>query len=502
MSNYLFRGKTVFFSIVFLVLASGIWAEPKTDRLVVCDDVADPATLDPQKQFSEKNHTVVQQIYEGLVRFDTEGKIEPALAVSWKRIDPLKMRFILRNGVVFHSGEPFTAEAVRYSVNRYLDPHTGFPAVGFINSLDRVDIIDDHTVDVVTKFPDGLLLNRLAGFILIVPPEKIGEGEMQHFDEKPNGTGPFMFSSWERGEQIILKANPDYWMPGFPSFNELVFRFVPSDRQMDLLFRGEIDVMTELPGTMTTRIMSQGRARVVKKNSFWTVGSTLNINRYPLSNVTFRKALNLAINREEIVRYDSFGNGEILATMSMPGEGGHNPRLNPYSFDVEQAKRYLSGIGISTPTVLKTLVRVHGLRSAKIIQAQLKRINVNLDIRKVETDADVIRAIQSEDWDLAIAGLPDPMCHAFFAQSIFLFSMSPFSLTKDKEIDDKLQAVAMTLDDGEREKRAQDLDLYIYQNALGLFTYQRIKTYAVNRQVIFEPSVSGMPHFFRVRFRK
>src|SRR5689334_7993460 len=79
-------------------------------QLVVCDDVTDPTTLDPHKQFSEKNHTIVQQIYEGLVRFNPQGKVEPALAESWERIDPLRTRFHLRKDVLFHDGEIFNAK--------------------------------------------------------------------------------------------------------------------------------------------------------------------------------------------------------------------------------------------------------------------------------------------------------------------------------------------------------------------------------------------------------
>ncbi|MCX5792460.1 MAG: ABC transporter substrate-binding protein, partial [Elusimicrobia bacterium] len=122
--------------------------------LTVCDDVSDPMTLDPQKQFSEKNHTICQQIFDGLLRFDPDGKIEPALAVSWERIDDTRMRFKLREGVFFHNGEPFDSEAVKFSIERYLDPRTGFPALGFIDSIARVEIVDKYTADIVTKNPD------------------------------------------------------------------------------------------------------------------------------------------------------------------------------------------------------------------------------------------------------------------------------------------------------------------------------------------------------------
>ena len=166
--------------VLALVGISGVKAEsvesagaaPARVGLVVCDDVQDPQTLDPHKQFDEKNHTIVQQIFDGLVRFNPEGEIEPALAVRYERIDPVTMRFHLREGVKFHNGEPFNAEAVRFSIERYKDPKTGFPARPFIDMI-GCKVIDGHTVDLVTQYPDGLLLNRLAGFVLIVPPQYV-----------------------------------------------------------------------------------------------------------------------------------------------------------------------------------------------------------------------------------------------------------------------------------------------------------------------------------------
>src|SRR5581483_8584118 len=118
--------------------------------------------LDPPKAFSEKTQTVVQQIYEGLVRFGPDGAVEPALAERWERVDPLRMRFHLRPGVVFHDGETFEAEHVRRSIERYLDPAIRSPAAGFMAPIVSAVALDTATVDIVTARPDGLLLNRLA----------------------------------------------------------------------------------------------------------------------------------------------------------------------------------------------------------------------------------------------------------------------------------------------------------------------------------------------------
>ena len=180
-------------------LAVGLLAAPtalavgRFDTLVVADDVADPATLDPGKEFVEKNYTLLQQIFDPLVRFDADGRIEPALATDWRWLDPKTVEFKLRSGVRFHDGEAFDAECVRSSLLRYLDPKTGFPGAGFLASIEGVEVVDRHTVRIRTYFPDGILLNRLAGFVLILPSRYVAEHDEAHLSSHPIGTGAFRF---------------------------------------------------------------------------------------------------------------------------------------------------------------------------------------------------------------------------------------------------------------------------------------------------------------------
>jgi peptide/nickel transport system substrate-binding protein len=469
-------------------------ALPATPVLTVCDDVQDPLTLDPHKQFAEKNHTLLQQMYEGLVRFDAYGRVEPALAVSWERLDPLRMRFHLRRGVRFHNGEPFDAEAVRFTVARYLDPKTGFPAVGFIGSLDKVEIIDDHTVDVLTKFPDGLLLNRLAGFILIVPPKYVLEKGEAALETAPVGTGPFRFKRWDRGLSLTMSRSDDYWNLGYPKAGGLVFRFIPTAGQLKALLSGEIDIATELAGTQTTEAMRSGSLKVIKAPSFYTVTGSLNSAQGPLADKRVRQALNHAVNTEELIRYDLLGNGRTIATVTMPGEEGHNPRLKPYPHDPRKAKRLLKEAGYSAGFTLKALVKVQGERAAKIIGGQLAKVGVVLDAHPV-TDAEVVKALTGEKWDVFIAGCPDPMAHSYFIQSIYLYGQSPYRVADNPDYDALLEGMVAALDDDRRRGLAEELDRYMHEEALLIFLYQRVKTYGVGKGVDFVPSITGMPYF-------
>jgi ABC-type transport system substrate-binding protein len=111
------------------------------------------------------------------------------------------------------------------------------------------------------------------------------------------------------------------------------------------------------------------------------------------------------------------------------------------------------------------------------------------------TDANAIPTIQRGGVDLALGGIPDPMAHSYFLESLLLYSKSPYSLYKDPAFDKELEGMVATLDPIEREKKARQLNDMIYDQALGLFTYQRIKTYGVSRDVQFIPSITGMSYF-------
>lgn len=479
-----------------VVLANApVAAAPAPVELRVCDDVRDPMTLDPQREFSEKNHTVVQQLFEGLVRFGPKGEIEPALATSWRRMDAKRMRFTLRKNALFHDGTPVNAEAVRFSVARYLDPGTGFPAAGFISTLEKAEVVNEHTVDVITKIPDGLLLNRLAGFVVIVSPQHYGSNSPETLRDLPVGSGPFKIERWDHGKELRLRAFERYWNPDEPKLAGLVFRFVPVEEQADALLSGRIDLVTNLPGTRTLDVQKATGTYVVKAPTFYTVAGNFNVSRKPLSDKSVREAINLAVDRQALVRYDIFGNGTPIATLSQPGEEGHNPRLALYPYDPARAQYLLKEAGYPTGFKLKLLLKANAERTGKIIAKQLEKIGVTLEPTLV-TDAELFKYLEDKSkWDIAMYDVPDPMHDSTFIPTIFLAGSSPFSLSVSTAVDAGIAAVVLELDPEKRKRAEQSLDRLIREEHLALPTYQRLRTYGVRKGVTFKPYISGMPYF-------
>ncbi|MDE2490515.1 MAG: ABC transporter substrate-binding protein [Elusimicrobia bacterium] len=489
------RGGVLAALLLLPAAAAARMPPPAIGTLRVCDDVKEPATLDPLKEFSEKNHVVIQQIFDGLVRIGPDGALEPALATSWKWLDDRTLQFKLRPGVRFHDREPFDAQAVRFSLQKYLDPAEGYPGAGFLRSIDRVEVVDPMTVRIHTKFPDGILLNKLAGLITMLPPRYFSEHGEAYFAAHPVGTGAFRFLRRVPGRRLILAANPDYWMKGYPRFARLEFLFMPVPEQVRALLDGRTDIVTELPGTQTLRVMRSGVATVVKKASFYTAGSSINISSGPLSDVRVRRAINYAIDRSALVRYDLLGNGEPLASLTMAGEVGHDPTLRPYPYEPRRAISLLRQAGYPHGLRLSVVVKAQGERTMKVLAAQLREVGIRLDVHPT-TDATVIRDIHSRPWDFTFGNCSDPMAHSYFVQWIFLSSQSPFSITRSPRFDALLRRMVEAVDPAEQQRRGEELDRYVYDQALSVFTYKRIRTYGVRKGIHFVPSVTGMPYFY------
>lgn len=459
----------------------------------VCDDVEQPASLNPYQVFSEKTLTIIQQALEGLVRFDPKGEIEPALAERWERIDAYTMRFHLRGGVRFQNGETLDAEAVKFSLEKYAAPETAYPGRGFV-TLSKIVVVDPHIVDVVTQAPDGLLLNRLSLFGHIVPPEYYRKVGAEGFAKHPIGTGAFQFENWKKGKEISFTAYKGYWMEALPRVDRLVFYFLEPKEQIRRLLAGELELVTEIPGTETLKIQSSSVARVLKMPSLYTVAGSFNTAVKPLDDLRVRQALNYAIDKRELIRYDLLGNGSPIHTLALKGHEAVvlSTGLTPFDYNPGLARQLLKSAGAEKLKL--SILEVKAPRTASIIAQHWKRVGVEASVAST-TDAMVKTDIAKKSWDVFIGGCPDPMYHSFFIQSIFLYSRSPYSLIRDSELDAMIGKVVEETDPGAHLEKSARLAAYVNERALTIFTYQRIKTHGVSRGVEFEPAISGMPYF-------
>ncbi|GAD56315.1 ABC transporter substrate-binding protein [Limimaricola cinnabarinus] len=239
----------------------------------------DPANWDPVDTFLVAWGAVASNIYDGLVRRDENLDLQPGLAESWEVLDEgMRIRFQLREGVQFHNGEPFDAEAVKYTFDRLLGEVGGAgPQQSNYTTIESVEIVDETTVDFHMAQPDPVILTKLSGYgAMIVPPQYIEDNGQEHFDMNPVGTGPFKFVSYEQGARIELQANEDYF-EGAPELDGLVFRFIREDAtRLAELQSGGVDLVSDVAfsavPTIERRTMPGSSRSPAPPSTLWRSG--------------------------------------------------------------------------------------------------------------------------------------------------------------------------------------------------------------------------------------
>jgi peptide/nickel transport system substrate-binding protein len=208
---------------------------------------SDAISLDAQEESTAPGAWVYGNIIEPLIALNADGSIEPRLATEWEFIDPTRLRFKLREGVTFHDGTPFNAEAVKFTWDRALFSDPPGRWQGLAGPIAAVEVVDEYTVDIVSSVPYGpLLLTATMVYTGVVSPaavEQYGEA----YGRNPVGTGPFKFVEWQTNDHITLEANEDYWR-GRPALDRVIFRVIPEDGARMLALRaGEVDMVLNPP---------------------------------------------------------------------------------------------------------------------------------------------------------------------------------------------------------------------------------------------------------------
>ena len=483
--------------LIPLLVVSIVQASETT--LIVCDDVREPKSLNPFVQWGAKSYTLLLQIFEGLTRLDEDGNVEPCLAKSWRCIDPLTVEFTLQEQIRFSNGNELSAEDVAFCIQHYLDPKTGFPARGFYQNIVSVNVKTKKTVEVKTRAPDGILMRKLA--LLCIAPRSVlvekGDGQ---FGRQPIGAGAFRLVDWKKGHSIALERNPFYWRKGFPRLDKLVFRFLPVSEQTAALLSGKIDLLTDVPGTSTFKLVNSGEIELLKRFCFVTYPASFNNRIYPFELREARMALNLSINRKDMVKYEARGNGRVLATVTMPGEFGHNPHLTPYEYSPVRAKKIFKKLLARKPFRIKALVKAQAKRIGAFVKASLQEMGVPMDIT-YSSDATEIELVSGNTWDIHIGVCPNPICHSSFIMGLAVFSGSPIGLTNSKEFDQKYVEAMSTLDLDKQRELLYALDKLMYEENLALFTYQKLRIHAFRRGLVFKPHISAMHYFFDTHWK-
>ncbi|MBS8225342.1 ABC transporter substrate-binding protein [Vannielia litorea] len=323
------------------------------EGVLIVGQVAEPKSLDPAAVTAVNDFRILVNLYEGLTRYKP-GTLEvaPGLAESWEVSDDgTEYTFKLREGVTFHDGTPFNAEAVKFNFDRMLNEdhpyhNTGpFPLAFFFSSVEETTAVDDLTVQFKLSAPYAPFLSNLAYPTgLMVSPAAVEAGGAD-FGRSPVGTGPFKFVEWRANEAVVIDKYEDYW--GEPAGAQaVVFRPIEdSNTRVAEMIAGGIDMMVEVPPTALSQFEGDG-FNVVEQAGPHVWFLILNAKEGPMADKKVRQAVNYAINKEAIVNDVLEGTAEVAAGPTPPAFAwAYNDELSPYPYDPEKAKELLAEAG-------------------------------------------------------------------------------------------------------------------------------------------------------------
>ncbi|WP_339185639.1 ABC transporter substrate-binding protein [Brevibacillus sp. FSL K6-6036] len=335
---------------VLLVLALGLSGCSQSSsgtggqkELVVAFD-SDVPTMDPHMHNEPNAITTNWHIFDSLLFLSRDLKIEPGLAESYEQKDDTTWIFKLRQGVTFHNGEEFNADAVKFSLERVLNEKQKSPQRGNISAISAVNVLDPYTVEIKTKEPYNLLPHRLF-YLSIVPPKYVQEVGDQEFAQKPVGTGPYKFAEWVKGDKIVLEANENYFK-GAPTIKKVSFRVIPEvATQIAELQSGGVDIIRMVPPDMLAQLEGNPQLAVTSTPLLRVYYMAFDTKKKPFDDARVRQAMNYAVDIDTIVK-------KVLADKAVRTPAGVNPNhfgfdesIKPYPYDPEKAKSLLKEAG-------------------------------------------------------------------------------------------------------------------------------------------------------------
>jgi len=363
-------------------------AQSRGQSLVIVQG-QDPQNWDPIATFLLSWGMVGCNVFDGLVDRGPDLVLRPGLATSWKWISKDVLQFKLRRGVTFHDGEPFNADAVKFTFDRLLGPEGAKgPQQGNYTSIDHAQIVDPYTVNLVMKTEDPVIITKLAGYgAMIVPPKYIQQHDSAYFGSHPVGTGPFKFVEYNKDDHLTLAANQNYWN-GAPRLAAVTYRFVPEvSTRVAELQAGRADIAQGVPVSQATVVKNDPNLVLLPVGSPTVIEVRFDPSKPPADDIRFRKAVIAAIDVQTIIQTILQGYGHRVSTFQSPLSFGNDPALKPYPYDPQQAKQLLAEAGTKagTEVILSFPSNNADFReAAQAMASYLQAVGLKLTLQPIE----------------------------------------------------------------------------------------------------------------------
>lgn len=457
--------------------------EKETEQVLVYARGGDSTSLDFASVSDGESSRVTKNIYESLLDYDKDSfEIVPGLAHDWEVSDDgLSYTFFLEEGVKFHDGTDFNAEAVKINYERWSDPDHEYsfldedyiyPLYGSMfggykgdddHLIKEINVKGDYEIEFVLNEPLGSFLQTVAMHYFAITSPAALEEYGPEINENPVGTGPFKFVSWTKDDQIVLEKNEDYRKDGLPKLDKVIYKVIPDNAARLIALRsGEVDIIDDVNPDDAAGIESDDDLALYTRSENNVGYLGFNNQKEPLNNKEVRQAINYAIDKQAIIDALYSGYATPAKNLIPPNYLGYNDDVEGYDYDPEKAKELLSKAGFKDGFDIDLWVMPVSRpympdpeKVSEIIQNNLGQVGINVKIVREEW-APYLEKTSKGDQELYLLGWSgsngDP--DYFFDSLLHSDSIGGENRNfyENKEVDELFTKAKLSVDQEERAK--------------------------------------------------
>jgi len=478
------------FNILILFLFNFIYLSASTLHLSISSS---PSRLNPILATDSASGEIAGWIFNSLVEYDKDGKIVPKLAKSWHFDDNKTLIFKLKKNIKWSDKKPFTADDVIFTYKLITSPKVFTPYADDFRYIKDIQKIDDYTLKITYKKPYFKALNIWMSSIV---PKHILEHEKDimtsKFNQHPIGTGPYTINGFEINKDIVLKANPNYFIHK-PFIDNITYHYIPDPATNFLMLKtNKLDVGSLSPLQVERQLDKDFKSHynIFEKISNGYTYLGFNLKNKKFKNPLIRQAIDLAINKKELVDILFFGHGKVCHGPFMPGTWAYNPNIKS-SFDPQKAKKILKNLGYNKSHPFEFTITTNSnndtrVYAVQIIQHQLAKVGIKVHIRTMEWQAFLNTVVMPRHFEAVVLGWGlslTPDAYSIWHSDGIKKGGFNFVNYKNKKVDNLIKKAEVTIDQKRLSNYYQEIFKLIVQDHPYIFLYIPNSITAVNKKI-------------------